>query len=100
MQPIAPQSDASPETVTSALLYLMTTYQRTQCPCVAAAVARHLDYLARMPGCTSGLRTLCVGLSTQWQMAAFPGAAAADTSVRNNPRAVCIERHRSTTEAR
>ena len=60
----------SVETVSNALLYLMTAYQRTQCPCVAAAIVRHLEYLAALPSTTEPLRLLCTRLQFDWRQPA------------------------------
>jgi hypothetical protein len=61
------------ETVSNALLYLMTAYQRTQCPCVAAAIVRHLEYLAVAPDTTEPLRLLCTRLQFDWRVPARTG---------------------------
>jgi len=76
----------SAETVSNALLYLMTAYQRTQCPCVAAAIVRHLEYLAASPGTAEPLRLLCTRLQFEWRLPARTGShavAAADTGARH-----------------
>ena len=63
----------SVETVSNALLYLMTAYQRTQCPCVAAAIVRHLEYVAALPGTPESLRLLCTRLQFDWRVPARYG---------------------------
>jgi hypothetical protein len=77
----------SVETVSNALLYLMTAYQRTQCPCVAAAIVRHLEYLAAAPDTTEPLRLLCSRLQFDWRVSARAGGnrvvASADTGARH-----------------
>ena len=66
----------SVETVSNALLYLMTAYQRTQCPCVASAIVRHLEYLATDPGTAEPLRLLCTRLQFDWRQPARIGSQA------------------------
>ena len=61
------QTVHSVETVSNALLYLMTAYQRTQCPCVAGAIVRHLEYLAAAPETAESLRMLCRRLQFEWR---------------------------------
>jgi hypothetical protein len=78
----------SVETVSNALLYLMTAYQRTQCPCVATAIVRHLEYLAALPGTSEALRQLCTRLQFDWRQPARTGgravaATSADTGARH-----------------
>jgi hypothetical protein len=68
--PMTDTASPSVETVSNALLYLMTAYQRTQCPCVAAAIVRHLEYLAALPGTTEPLRVLCTRLQFDWRQPA------------------------------
>jgi hypothetical protein len=74
----------SVETVSNALLYLMTAYQRTRCPCVAAAIVRHLEYLAMSPRTAEPLRLLCTRLQFEWRQPARAGATvSADTGARH-----------------
>ena len=58
------------ETLTGALLYMMTAYQRTPCPCLAGAIARHLECLACHPSTAPVVRDVCTGLFVQWQATA------------------------------
>jgi len=55
------------ETVISAVLYLMTAYQRTRCPRIAACVAAHLDCLAEHPHADPTIRELCAGMREEWR---------------------------------
>ena len=54
------------ETVLAALLYLMTAYQRTRCPRIAACVAAHLDCVADHPGADAAIRAVCAGTRREW----------------------------------
>lgn len=54
------------ETVLAALLYLMTAYQRTRCPRIAACVAAHLDCVADHPGTDATIREVCEGMRQEW----------------------------------
>jgi hypothetical protein len=63
--------------VLGAALYLMTAYQRTRCPRVAACVSAHLECLAEHPHLTPVLRELCDGLRADWRtLAGLPDARA------------------------
>ena len=84
-------TDAAPpstEMASNALLYLMTAYQRTQCPCVAVAIVRHLEYLASSPSTSESLRMLCTRLQFDWRRSARAGtnatpSIAVDTGARH-----------------
>jgi hypothetical protein len=54
------------ETITAALLYLMTHYSRTGCPRLAVCVARHMQCLAAHPEAAPVLREICAGLHGGW----------------------------------
>lgn len=66
-----------PETVLGAALYLMTAYQRTRCPKLAACVCAHLDCLAAHPQVTPVLRELCDSLRCDWRAMAGPSRSPA-----------------------
>jgi hypothetical protein len=59
------------ETITAALLYLMTHYSRTGCPRLAVCVARHLQCLAVHPDAAPVLRDICASLHGAWGEAAL-----------------------------
>jgi hypothetical protein len=59
-----------PETVTAALLYLMTHYARTGCPRLALCISRHMQCLASHPDAAPVLRDICAGMHGAWQQAA------------------------------
>lgn len=62
-----PDSEASRvETVTAALLYLMTQYARTGCPCLARCIARHMQCLATHPHTARVMRDMCASLHGAW----------------------------------
>ena len=70
-----PQPDeARVETVTAALIYLMTHYARTGCPRLALCVSRHMQCLASHPGAPGVLRDICASLHGAWSHAAAPSA--------------------------
>jgi hypothetical protein len=50
-------------------LYLMTRYHAHRCPCVANAVAQHLDLLSRQAEarCSAVLRAACAQLELDWR---------------------------------
>jgi hypothetical protein len=56
-------------TVLSAALYLMTSYRRSGCPRVALMIARHLECLAAHPEADPVMRSVCIGLSEDWNQA-------------------------------
>jgi hypothetical protein len=59
------------ETVTAALLYLMTHYARTGCPHLAMCVSRHLQCLALHPDAAPVIRDICASLHGVWHAAAI-----------------------------
>ena len=69
---------ARAETVTAALLYLMTHYARTGCPRLALCVSRHMQCLATHPDVAPVIRDICASLHGAWSEAAgappAPGA--------------------------
>jgi len=54
------------ETVLAALLYLMSAYQRTRCPRIAACIAAHLDCLTDHPRTDATIREVCAGMRKEW----------------------------------
>lgn len=72
----APQPDASRvDTMTAALIYLMTHYARTGCPRLALCVSRHLQCLALHPDASPVVRDICASLHGAWQEASSSRAA-------------------------
>ena len=70
-----PQPDETRvETVTAALIYLMTHYARTGCPRLALCVSRHMQCLASHPEAADVLREICSSLHGAWSRAAAPAA--------------------------
>ena len=57
------------ETLTAALLYLMTHYARTGCPKLAVCVSRHMQCLALHPDAAPVLRDICASLHGAWTAA-------------------------------
>lgn len=66
------------ETVTAALIYLMTHYARTGCPRLALCVSRHLQCLAAHPDAAPVLRDICASLHGAWNEAAIGSKSDAD----------------------
>jgi hypothetical protein len=64
------------ETITAALLYLMTHYARTACPHLAVCVSRHLQYLALHPDAAPVVRDICASLHGAWATARAHGDGA------------------------
>jgi len=60
------------ETITAALVYLMTHYARTGCPRLALCVSRHMQCLAVHPDAAPVLRQVCASLHGAWTEAAAP----------------------------
>lgn len=54
------------ESITAALVYLMTHYMRTGCPRLALCVSRHMQALALHPDAAPVLREICAGLHGAW----------------------------------
>ncbi|HWM41743.1 MAG TPA: hypothetical protein VNP36_04825 [Burkholderiales bacterium] len=54
------------ESITAALIYLMTHYARTGCPRLAVCVSRHMQAIALHPDATPVLRDICAGLHGVW----------------------------------
>ena len=65
------------ETITAALLYLMTHYARTGCPRLALCISRHMQCLASHPDADPVIRDICASLHGAWREASI-GAAAGD----------------------
>lgn len=61
---------ARAETVTAALLYLMSQYARTGCPRLALCVSRHMQCLAVHPDVAPVVRDICASLHGAWSKAA------------------------------
>ena len=58
------------ETITAALLFLMTQYARTGCPKLAVCVSRHMQCLALHPDAPPIVRDVCASLHGPWADAA------------------------------
>lgn len=72
--PVADPDACRPDTVTAALLYLMTHYVRTGCPRLALCVSRHMQCLVSHPDASPLVRDICASLHGAWRDAAL-GAA-------------------------
>lgn len=68
--------DARVETITAALIYLMSHYAQTGCPRLAVCVARHMQCLALHPDAAPALRDVCAALHGPWSQAAADSTAA------------------------
>jgi len=65
MHPNDPE-ESRVETITAALVYLMTHYARTGCPRLAVCVSRHMQALALHPDAAPVLRDICAALHGAW----------------------------------
>jgi hypothetical protein len=54
------------DTITAALLYLMTHYARSGCPRIAICVARHMECLAAHPDAAPIVRQMCARMQCAW----------------------------------
>ncbi len=72
-EPAIDPEASRPETVTAALLYLMTHYARTGCPRLALCISRHMQCLAAHPEAAPVVREICAGVCGAWQQAACAG---------------------------
>jgi hypothetical protein len=68
MQTTDPQ-ESRVESITAALVYLMTHYARTGCPRLAVCVSRHMQAIALHPDAAPVLRDICAGLHGVWALA-------------------------------
>jgi hypothetical protein len=66
------EAESRAETVTAALLYLMTHYARTGCPRLAVCISRHMQCLALHPDAPKVVRDICASLHGTWAEAAQP----------------------------
>lgn len=66
--------DTPVETITAALIYLMSHYAQTGCPRLAVCVARHMQCLASHPDAALVLRDVCAALHGPWSQAAVDHA--------------------------
>ena len=69
------------DTVTAALLFLMTHYVRTGCPRLALCIFRHMQCLAAHPDAASVVREICSGMHGAWRDAACRDTCAGDGTV-------------------
>jgi hypothetical protein len=58
------------ETITAALIYLLSHYAQSGCPGVAVCVARHMQCLSLHPDAPPVLRDVCASLGGAWSEAA------------------------------
>jgi hypothetical protein len=82
-EPATEIPDDRTDIITGALLYMMTAYSRTQCPGLAAAIARHLECLASDPGTEPIVRATCEKLQVEWQATARTVFASSPTVARH-----------------
>ena len=72
MKTIDPE-ESRVESITAALVYLMTHYARTGCPRLAVCVSRHMQALALHPDAAPVLRDVCAALHGAWTNACAAG---------------------------
>lgn len=63
-----------PEVILAALLYLMTAYRRTRCPCLASCIAQHFEYLARHEKTDRVIRQIAAATKDEWEAVALATA--------------------------
>jgi hypothetical protein len=69
------------ESITAALVYLMTHHARTGCPRLAVCVSRHMQAIALHPEAAPVLRDICAGLHGVWANACATENAAGERQV-------------------
>jgi hypothetical protein len=73
-----PHADETrPETITAALIYLMSHYAQSGCPRLAMCIARHMQCLSLHPDAAPVLRDICASLHGAWGEAAERAGRAA-----------------------
>jgi hypothetical protein len=68
--PMPEANESRAETITAALLYLMTHYARTGCPHLAVCISRHMQCLALHREAAPVVRDICASLHGAWTRAA------------------------------
>lgn len=63
------------DTLTSALLYLMSSYHRAPCPRIALMVLRHMEAISGHDRAPPVLRQMCQGLCGDWAGRACAGGS-------------------------
>ena len=71
----AADGQSRPALILAALLYLVTAYQRTPCPCVALCIVRHLECLAMHERADPVIRQICDAVRETWMKVAVGGQA-------------------------
>ena len=66
----AARAQSRPAVIIAALLYLITAYQRTPCPCVALCIVRHLECLACHDAADPVIRQICDAVRDTWALVA------------------------------
>jgi len=64
----------SAETLLASLLYLMNSYQRRPCRCLASCIAQHCQHLSAHPGTSRIVRQVVTTMASQWQAIALAPA--------------------------
>jgi hypothetical protein len=64
--PEAPSS-AESDRLVAATIYLMSCHARCNCPRLAHMVVRHLEQIARDPGCGERVADTCMRLANAWE---------------------------------
>ena len=64
------EKESRAETLTAALLYLMTHHARTGCPRLAICISRHMQCLATHRDAPAVVRDICASLQGAWDPAA------------------------------
>ena len=60
------EEESRAETITAALIYLMTHYARSGCPRLALCISRHMQCLATHDDAPAVVREVCASLHGAW----------------------------------
>jgi hypothetical protein len=74
----AARGQSRPAVIIAALLYLITAYQRTPCPCVALCIVRHLECLTVHEAADPVIRQICSAVRETWARIAGDARLASD----------------------
>jgi len=79
----ADRGQSRPAVIIAALLYLITAYQRTPCPCVALCIVRHLECLTGHERVDPVLRQICGAIRETWARVAGDSRLAPDRTANH-----------------
>lgn len=53
----------------ASVIYMMTSYQKNNCPGLANCIAFHLEHLCSHPEASATIRKMCAAMRRQWRAA-------------------------------